>query len=108
MNDVAALSPTDVWAVGGSLLAALSSHWDGTQWFDTLWNQESGLSGITALAQDDVWAVGYSGAYPIYQSLLVHWDGTQWREISTPHPANKSSALYDIAAVTPDDLWAVG
>jgi hypothetical protein len=60
VTDVAAVSPTNVWAVGWPPI----SHWDGS-WrtqrtsFDNLLRRDDyDLSAISAISPTDIWAVG--------------------------------------------------
>jgi hypothetical protein len=118
-NRLAALSSNDVWAAGsyytGDTLQwrTLTLHWDGTQWSAVnSYNHGSGhnfLSGVTALAPDDVWAAGnwYNGNE--YGTLLIHWDGSFWTYVSSPNaPGSTNNYLADVAADAPDDVWAAG
>jgi hypothetical protein len=61
---VQALSPTDVWAVGGwGILedGEVAVHWDGRQWTNVGPPRVKGrtLTAVSALNDEDVWAVGY-------------------------------------------------
>jgi len=117
LNAVAALSSTDVWAVGQFRIYAqndydqpLAEHWNGTKWkviptptpskpIDILW-------GAAAISSDDAWAVGYerdvgSG----YYTLIEHWDGNQWTIVQD---ATYQGWLTSVAAVSSNDVWAVG
>jgi len=67
------------------------------------------LSSVSAVASNDVWAVGYNLLYPntaTYHTLTEHWDGSQWAII--PSPNQDSSQLYGVAAAGTNDVWAVG
>src|SRR5579859_6470269 len=68
LNGIAAISASDVWAVGGSTLPGsnvgqtLTEHWNGKHWNvvpspneGTASNQ---LSSVAAISTNDVWAVG--------------------------------------------------
>lgn len=100
---VAAVSPSDVWAVGqwsnyspyGH--GALIEHWNGTTWSKVPNPATTGLYAVTALASNNVWAVG--GAQ------ILHWNGTTWSIISSP-----SGAYYlrAVRAVSASNIWAVG
>src|SRR5262249_22093127 len=66
---VAALSASDVWAVGQfenleSVQQTLIEHWDGTQWTAVDSPSPSQrynlLQGVAAISPRDAWAVGYS------------------------------------------------
>ena len=56
------------------------------------------LSGVAAIAPDNVWAVDGTN--------IFHWDGTTWTIV--PHPAPPTSVLYAIEAIGTDDIWVVG
>jgi hypothetical protein len=112
---VAAISHGDVWAAGlygyhapdGSLLTGtMTQHWNGKRWsvIDTPDppGGDSLLNGITALATDEVWAVGYSVGGPI----VIRWNGTGW--IPLDGPTGGSRSLWSVAGLSPRHLWAVG
>ncbi len=122
-NDLAgvdARAANDVWAVGGysdgNRTWTLVEHWDGYQWSVVFSPAPTSsihvaLSGVAALAPDDVWAVGQydpgsSGSG--YHTLAEHWDGYQWSIVATPDLGPGSAALLDIDGVSIDDVWAVG
>lgn len=75
LNAIKAISPTNVWAVGGfvnpntRLGNAYMQHWDGKQWSMRIWptvygqltaNTSVGLSGVTGTPDGQVIAVGSS------------------------------------------------
>ncbi len=118
LEAVSALSANDIWIVGsynyGSLGGTLTEHWDGAQWTHVLSpnggnNGWAGLSSVSALAPDDVWAVGttdrlvYGGGTP----LILHWNGTSWALISS-QSLQSNLYLRSVSAIAPDDVWAVG
>src|SRR5205823_4097488 len=64
---IAAVSANDVWAVGADSSTTtnyqtLTEHWDGTQWSvvpsPNVSTYNHSLSGVAAIATNDVWAVG--------------------------------------------------
>lgn len=69
----------------------------------------SSLAGVEALAQGNVWSVGWRQAQggPT-QTLARHWTGTAWSTVPTPSPGDKANQLAGVSAVSPDDIWAVG
>ena len=131
LNGVAALSSSDVWAVGNYLDSdnnqkskPLVLHLDGKDWsvnhnlnIDTD-TKDSQLSDVVALSSDDVWAVGYHEADRsgqgdiIHQVLVLHWDGTTWSTMpvseAVVRASDESSELVDITAVSQNDIWAIG
>ncbi len=115
---ISAISREDAWAVGtyatsSGLLRALTQHWDGYQWSlvtsPTAGAYDYQLSGVVAIASDDVWAVGsYRDARTNpYQPLTEHWDGAQWNVVAGPG-STQNRSLKAVAARTSSDVWAVG
>ncbi len=114
---VSAYSTSDVWAVGDAAGTAITEHWDGKYWHYILspqpGNYANDLSGIVALAPNNVWAVGYHQNYKgMYErpekTLIENWDGSHWKVIASPSPGSFYNSLSAIAAVSPTDIWAVG
>jgi hypothetical protein len=119
---VAAVSPTDVWAVGyseggtvGATDAPLIEHFDGQSWkiVPSVYPAPSPfnvLYGIAALSPTNIWAVGYANENSQGkngQALIEHWDGTRWTLVSSPSAGN-ATLLYSVAAVSSTNIWAVG
>jgi hypothetical protein len=65
----------------------------------------SSLQGVVALATNNVWAVGYSGA-GYFSTLTEHWDGSAWSIV--PSPNDESDVLYGVSKTGPNDIWAAG
>ncbi len=129
LNGVAAISPTDIWAVGGRLYysgvgaGALTMHWDGTAWrvvpsVQSADAKSVNLYGVAAIASNEVWAVGSQQVDPDGQRpaqlLVERWDGASWQIVSSP-PLPPSAAPNNggsLSAVThipgTNQLWAVG
>jgi hypothetical protein len=118
--DVAALSPTDAWAVGTQpnqsqyLPKPLAMHWNGTQWSlvntPTIDVTDVRFNAVAAVSSNDVWAVGYSYDYDCglcAQTLIQHWDGQSWSIVPSPNPG-WSNQLYGVSARAANDIWAVG
>ncbi len=113
LNGVAAVSSSDIWAVGaynnGS--SNLVEHWDGGTWSvvpDPGWPQGCALFGVAAVSSSDVWAVGerYSGGDR--QTHIEHWDGSVWSLVPSPNPGYRDNRLLGVAAVSGTDVWGVG
>jgi hypothetical protein len=70
------------------------------------------LSGVAALAPDNVWAVGWAvgSARPDAKQIpvIVHWDGHELRRLKAFQPTASGGYMSAIDAVAPDDIWAVG
>ncbi len=125
LGGVAALSPSDAWAVGyythvslvhGASDRTLTEHWNGRGWRRVPSPYPGGQSGsyllgVAAVAASDAWAVGsYVDAGGIDQCLIEHWNGTAWRLAASPDPGGpgRSCMLYRVAAVSRSSAWAVG
>jgi hypothetical protein len=116
MNAVAAVSATDVWAVGATLenLSSTSNgdfvgvieRFNGTKWslFKTVPGVE--LLAVKAISENDIFAVGdINGTSQNPIPWIEHFDGTSWSPVSLPASAG---VLRGIAAISADDIWAVG
>jgi hypothetical protein len=109
MTGIAALAGNDIWAVGNDYKSytvgrPVAVHWDGRRWQRAQLPTTSGwLYDLTAIATDDVWAVGQAASRP----LVLHWNGRVWTAIATPAPGSKS-ALYAVDGGTAKDVWALG
>jgi hypothetical protein len=129
---VSAVSATDVWAVGTSLGvfdSTLAAHWDGHTWQvvttpclngtkivlqeDACNQSNNQLTGVTAVATNNVWASGYELENSnLHVPYVLHWDGTTWSLIKTPNPGTShggaGSSLFAITALSASDAWVVG
>lgn len=119
LEAVAAVSPGDIWAVGSVYghfphAETLIEHWNGTDWQivpgpGITSNIAAFLTGVTALSDNDVWAVGhYLNSDGVSQTLIEHWNGTKWQTVSSPNFGHGGNSLDGIAAASASDIWAVG
>jgi hypothetical protein len=110
-------SATDIWAVGnlvqtfsngGSTSYNLFEHWNGKSWTPTFINDTGGFEGLTGVSADatnDAWAVGNNGG----STLAIHWNGTNWAAVATPENLGEGpNQLNAVVALAPDNAWAVG
>jgi hypothetical protein len=111
LQDVSSTGPNDVWASGYRVIEygeyfdfqSIVEHWDGTTWTLNRIVPGHRLSGIEALAVDDVWAVGTDAI----QGVVAHFDGNDWDLVPSPTPGN-SGSLVDVEVESIDHLWAAG
>ncbi len=119
LRAVAAISSTDVWAVGQASASTLAEHWNGSSWSVVPTpnapgtGTQSALLGVAAVASNDVWAVGFSAngnTSPGYATLAEHWNGSTWSIVPSPTPPGPaiSPSLNAVAAISSSDVWAVG
>src|SRR5262249_60698024 len=78
LHAIAGVASNDLWAVGGRGDGitccpdeSLTEHWNGTSWSVVSNPGGSALQGMTALATNNVWAVGLTAA----GCDIDHWDG---------------------------------
>lgn len=131
---LAAISPTDVWAVGkltkgnsDPQVTTLTEHWNGTRWAvvpapDVASSIQPGqpgdlLAGVSAASNRDVWAVGASARaqrtdsgniVDIDRTLAEHWDGQRWSVIPSADDESTDDILVAVSARSSSDVWAVG
>jgi hypothetical protein len=113
-----AVSVDDIWSVGMQGTTdhpkPVIVHWDGKNWRETATptgprGLPYGLSSVSAVAKDDVWAVGAAITDPDSEAsipIVLHWDGMSWRRAGwTIWPAEH---LDKVSAVSHDDVWVAG
>jgi hypothetical protein len=104
-----ATGQVEVWAVGNvDFDQTLTMHWDGSTWSvvpSPNVGSLNNLYAVTAVAVDDVWAVGSIdfGAH----TLILWWDGNVWSVVPSPD-AGDTNLLFGAVAVASNDVWAVG
>jgi len=119
---ISALSPTNIWAVGSVVNIVntavqnrtLVEHWNGSAWSIVPARNATTsnlLTGVTAVAANNVWAVGYTittdGSNQPDRTLIEHWNGTSWSIVASPTVASNDT-LTGVAARSATDIWAVG
>ena len=65
------------------------------------------LSGVSALSNNDVWAVGSYINGSVYQTLVEHWNGAVWSVVPSPN-TGIGDVLNGVSALASNDVWAVG
>jgi len=110
---IAAVSPTDIWAVGYHFgVTSNGLHWDGTQWQSVpeLTIPQVRLLAADAIGPNDIWIVGEEGneGSPPTNTFTMHWDGMTWTHIPSPSIPNTLNVLRGVTAIAPNDVWAVG
>jgi hypothetical protein len=118
---VAATSPSNAWAVGGSYdgsaYQTLVLRWNGTAWKQVASPNPGGssvgnsLSGVTALSAAEAWAVGIStNTAGGSLTLILRWNGTAWKQVASPNlgPSFPGDYLAGVAATSSTNAWAAG
>ena len=120
-SGITAIAPGDVWLVGtryppGHRSRTFTEHWDGTSWTiiaspNRGHHVSNGLSDVTALAPDSVWAVGASSADGApAKTLTMRWNGATWSIVKSPNPPATYGDGFAAVSGLPNTklLWAVG
>jgi hypothetical protein len=113
---VAAVSGSDVWAVGyyhgGTANLTVAEHWNGSVWSvvptPNVGTRENYLDGVAAISGGDVWAVGEYLTSGNYQTLIEHWNGSSWSLSPSPNVNTDDNLLNSVVAISGSDIWAVG
>ena len=120
MFGISAHATNDAWAVGTVAFSQTAiEHFDGSSW-STVPSPNAGLgfnvlTGVTALAPNDVWAAGYftrdvNSTRPA-KTLIEHWDGTKWSIVPSPNPVTgdfRADILFGGTVIPQGNLWIVG
>ena len=117
---VSAVSSTDVWAVGGTVPGngpgsrTLVMHWNGTQWIvvpsPTPGSQDTELTGVRALSDHDVWAVGEQNSRAQPRAVVLRWNGERWSQLRVPAAVSdavvggRHQSASGISAIAPISL----
>lgn len=119
---VAAVSASDIWAVGyrhgpgasgGGARKTLVEHWGGKKWRivpSPSPGPASGdgfLFGVAAASAGQVWAVG-SEPSRFSSTLAIQWKGANWQTTKTANPGQGDRFLQAVAAPSARVALAVG
>jgi hypothetical protein len=118
---MAAVSATNIWAVGfskvdnktGTPTRTLVERYDGSTW-SAVASPNRGpstsdqLLSIVATSATDLWAVGRSVTAGVTQTLIEHYNGLAWSIATSPNASGSENTLYGVAALSPSSAWAVG
>jgi hypothetical protein len=118
---VAAVSPSEAWAVGTTAgpwdtytSTTLIEHFTGSAWSvvpspnpsdDPIYGANQ-LYDVRAFTPNDVWAVGWQWTPIGSAPLIVRWDGRRWRV--SPTPDDEYRQLVALDGTSSSDIWAVG
>jgi hypothetical protein len=121
LTSITADSASDIWAVGeftntSYTNSAYAEHYNGSSWTVFILPQPSVsgpsspvLHGVTAVAANNVWAVGENEEVPGLgiTTLIEHWNGSAWSIVSSPTPG-AYPILSAVSARSSTDVYAVG
>jgi hypothetical protein len=122
---ISGISSDDIWAVGrgtgffSNRTSATLRHWNGVHWTDKVCRAPSSsnppdgyegggpdsyFTGVSAVAANDVWAVGVVGSGPI----ILHWDGSAWTTVTHPRAFPNSAVLRAVTTSSDGSAWSAG
>jgi hypothetical protein len=110
LSGIAAISKTDVWAVGGIYSGPTTPvnqpyirHWNGTTWSAvSVPFTGTTTSGVAASSADNVWVFGQTTTTA--RMRVYQFDGQSWAAVHIPFNAT----FDDLAVLSPSDVWALG
>lgn len=125
LRGITTFGENDAWVVGSTPTGSnnqsepLIEHWDGSSWQIQATPDIPGgsLRSVSAVAGNDVWAVGTQtypqtpGVLNYYgnPALLLHWDGNQWTRYGEPFGLARTDVIMNgVKAISAHDVWAVG
>ena len=110
LSAVAATSPTNAWAVGGTHDGAtLILHWNGKKWRQTP-SPAGYLNAVAATSPTNAWAVGATSGGS-QATLILHWNGEAWQQTPSPSVGGDQglgSILLGVEASPDRPVLAVG
>jgi hypothetical protein len=104
---VAAVTDSNVWAVGGQqdstgVFHTLVEHWDGTSWSAVSVPDPNGggnvLYAVAAVSAGDVSAAGQEGTAFPSQALVEHFDGKNWSLENSPADPTETLTTLGLTA----------
>jgi hypothetical protein len=128
INQIDAISPSNVWAVGesgdnvadyfssggaGTPAELLIEHYNGTAWSivsDSGPGAASALTSVTATSAGDVWAVGHQtpAGGGGDQTLIENWNGTAWTAVTSPDEGTTATLSSVSTSLGAAIVWAAG
>jgi len=109
LQDVAATSVTDAWAVGNAGRSPLLLHWNGTAWTRTQLpaTVTRGAPWVSAVAATSTatWAVVSTRTGR--PQRLVRWNGRQWGDVAVTPDIGMRYGINSLAATSAANVWAI-
>lgn len=114
INDVAAVAPNDVWAVGytwdASQVIPYIQRWNGAVWVPldmSFLGPNKTLHDVYAIAENDIWILGreYESDKKENTFFALHWNGLEWQV--TSFEDKKWVGISGLTADSDKNLWAL-
>jgi len=120
LYSVAAVSSSDIWAVGtavqGLTTDTLIEHWNGSAWKQVRSAQGpagstgSFLYAVAVASASRAWAVGTYAKNGAEQTLIERWKGTSWARVVSTDPGGPlhTNLLSAVAVGSASSVWSAG
>ncbi len=116
---VNAVNSNSIWAVGTyfnfgtGTYDPLVEHYVSGSWITffppAVGNLQTEFFSLSALNDNDIWAVGSSKSAGLpFQSLAEHWDGSFWTVVTSPNTASGDNELLSVNALEAGHAVGVG
>jgi hypothetical protein len=101
------LLPVIFLLLGG--VPVFASNWQAVK-SPNLGSDANSLSSVAAVADNDIWAVGWGWDQTrnAYRTVIEHWNGQRWSLVTSPNLTNGYNLLNGVGVVASNDVWAVG
>src|SRR5207237_420517 len=107
---VAAVSASDVWAVGDHTVCCNSTktlieQWNGSSWqiveSPNVGSNYNELNAVAVVSANNIWVVGdYENVFGPFQTLIEHWTGSSWQVVTSPNSGTNDDQLFGVASVS--------
>ena len=111
-SDVAAISTTNIWAVGRTqtlagktVYAPFVRHFNGSSWQAVTIPNSSGSASdwVSASAANNVWVGGLKNS-SLATTVVYRWNGAHWAKVPVP----AMTFLAGVVVLAPNNVWAYG
>jgi len=116
--DAKVFGPSDVWvfgdgnvtAISASKLTSFAAHFNGRRWSASRMPTRGGAGPVSALSEDDMWAITGQGLYARHASgpRVARWNGKSWQLTAAQPSLPRAAMLYSILALSNRDVWVAG
>ncbi|MFD6821096.1 hypothetical protein ACFWC5_12045 [Streptomyces sp. NPDC060085] len=108
-EDVAALAPDDIWAVGSGNNGRADTrllHYDGEHWeqrpFPEVLGNGAYAPRFEEVGEGELWLRPYADGTAV-DKRWAKWDGNRWSAVQSPTPGSAGALVSE----GPDDIWAL-
>ena len=111
-SQIAAISQTNIWAVGdlrgkkgNTIYQPFIRHYTGSGWTTVTipGSPKFESDQVSASAANNVWVLGFTPS-SVAHSMVYRYDGSHWHKIPVP----AETALEGAVALGPNNVWALG